>query len=1298
MKPLLLNRALGVLFFFLAGMTVRATQTDNHGIHALPVPGKVTIDGKLDDWDLSGQVFMCYDIEALKDIYSARVAAMYDADNLYLAIHWADLNPMCNSHDPHYQANKGWAGDCVQFRIKTDRISNVDCWYYAAKKEPTIQIGYGRDLTHPSGGGVKQLFQTDGWKLTEGAEEAFVKDADGKGYVQEIKLPWKLITLNKTYQAGDSFNMGVELLWGPGDWPVHRYADNMADGFTSREFFFTNVPAWGPLYLEPKGRLELPEPAYASALTAGTKPPQGPVEIAYELPGDAQVTLAIDDMSGKRIRNLVAAQPRKAGRVTEHWDGRDDNGQAVPAGQYRYKAIYHHGIHTKYVMSFANPGNPSWGTSDGRGAFYADHTAPVAVASAGDYVGLGCPIGEAGNPLIGCDLNGQRLWGQANRTFVVGGRMSLATDGKILWVSQDQTGTIYRVEAATGFYSPWNQTSTDASGSTFRVLDLPVYDAGKKTMQESLDTPDLTAIAVNDSLLAVCLYKDDTIKLLDKDTGEVKYALKVPQPMTAVFDTDQGLVALSGGQLVRVGLDGKITPFTDTAYPDGYGLAIDAKRNIYLSVRGADQNVKVFTPDGKPLREIGKLGGRPLEGKFDDAGMRNPAQIAVDRTGRLWVTEETKNPKRTSIWDTTSGELVKDLIGTTSYAGAGALDPFDPTTAFSDDTVYQLDWDKGAYWPLWSLGQKNGLDDLFPPHVDSLTNRVTQHDGATYVYTGGAGDEGSFQRCSVYRDGVWRSAAVVGIVPKKGARGMADIIASPLFAGHTGDLFSWIDQNGDGQVQESELTFFQPTYNGQPLVLRGDYWGQLPDDKGTLIYGEASGQLLVKFPVTSYLPDGAPAYDITNPVVIPLTGKLTFGEGMILGGKDGRTYVNQDPLTAFDKDGKPLFTYPNPFLSVHGSHNATSARAGLLIGPSSFYGVADMGGDTGEVFYLNGNLGENFLFTWDGLFIQSLFKDCRGGFTAPDHAVRGESFDGDTAGGESFGGNFVRTTDGKTYLVDGGTDARILEITGLDQIQRLAGTFTYTPEQYAAAQQMGQAPPVDNMPKTYVIPKSLAPVMIDGKPDEWLELNNDMKPLIEVQESVDVRFGRVAARYDDKNLYLAYRVFAPQNKMRNAGQDFQQLFKTGDVLDLMLGPDPQNKDGSGNLRLIFSVMGGKPVAVLYEKRVPGGSEKDRVPFSSPWRTIFFDRVTQPAGVKVAVGPYPGGRGYFVEAAIPWSRLGVTPASGLKLKADFGILAADTGGTITVSRKYWSNKSTGLVNDVPGEADLAPDRWGEVTLQ
>ena len=75
--------------------------------------------------------------------------------------------------------------------------------------------------------------------------------------------------------------------------------------------------------------------------------------------------------------------------------------------------------------------------------------------------------------------------------------------------------------------------------------------------------------------------------------------------------------------------------------------------------------------------------------------MRNPGQIAIDSKGFLWVPEENKNPKRTSVWRWT-GKFVKDFVGTTGYAGAGAINPDDPTMAFSDDTVYKIDLAKGT--------------------------------------------------------------------------------------------------------------------------------------------------------------------------------------------------------------------------------------------------------------------------------------------------------------------------------------------------------------------------------------------------------------------------------------------------------------------------------------------------------------------------------------------------------------------------------------------------------------------------
>jgi len=1281
---------------------LEAIQTDTRGAHAVPAPGSVAIDGKLDDWDLSGRFLQCYDVETLRDVYSGEVAFMYDADNLYVAIHWKDATPMGNCHNPRYQADKGWAGDSVQLRFKTDRICHVTAWYYAAGDEPAIQIEYGKNLNEPFGGGSKVLLKTAGHALSEGAEMAFAKDADGKGYVQEIKLPWALLADQWRPQADETFRCGVELLWGEADWPVHRYADNLDENANDREFFFTAHRAWGAVRIEPKGKLKLPEPLWMRQV-AGEEA-VGPELISYALPKDAKVTIAIDDLSGRRVRNLFAALPRKAGRHAERWDGLDDNGVPVPPGDYRWKGIYHDGIHVSWEMSFASPGNPPWDTSDGRGAFYGDHSAPQGAAAAGDYAALACPIGEAGKHLIGLDLEGQRLWGLAQRSGLNSNyRISLASDGKTLWVSSDGSESVYRVDMAAGKYSPWKAVAKDENGKEYSVLDLKVSDYPHPKERRGDDASiNVTCIAQREGVLAVCLALENKIRLLDAETGEERSSVSVERPAASAFAPDGGLFVLSGGAVMKVGKDGKAVRFSADQWPAAFGLAVGPDGAVYVSVRDPDHNVKVLGADGRALREIGKRGGRPSAGPFDDRAMRNPGQLAIDSKGRLWVPEETCNPKRTSVWSTSDGAFVRDFVGTTSYAGAGAFNPADPSMAFSDNTGYALDLKSGTSRPVYSFGKSGSPDEVFFPGFDSHV-RVLAFGGTTYLFATYAGDAGNEVRVIALKDGRWRSVAQVGVVCDRKRRmdGDNEKYRHPVFEGHDREAYAWADANGDGCVQSGEMRFWAPTVDGAPVDVRWYYWGVLPDNRGRITYryeprehGGQTGGGLLRYAIGGFNACGAPVYEIDKPVVQKI--EIAGGEGMVAGGLDGNVYFNASPLTGVDKDGRVLFTYPSRHVSVHGSHTAGSAKPGFLIGPSSVLGVADVGGEAGEVFDLNGNLGENYLFTSDGLWIQSLFKDCRGGFEVLGRAVRGMSMDAATAGGESFGGYFCKAADGKTRLVIGGTDARVLTVEGLDAIRRLSGSFTYTPAAFEQAEKAVKARVAQTAKKrTCVVSKVAAPPALDGKGTGFANLFDEEKPVAaEIKESWQ-RFLRVALCHDGENLCAAWRVYAPSGAIRNAGQEYRTLFKTGDCVDLMLGPEKSEK-GEGNLRLLISAMGGKPVAVLYRKTVPGTPEKERVPFSSPWRTIAFDRVTREETVRVTVSPAPGG--YLVEAAVPWKLLGVEPKPGLRLRGDFGVLAADAGGTVTVSRRYWSNGSTGLVNDVPGEADLAPEAWGDWVLQ
>lgn len=1339
------------LFAGAAASSALAIQTDNQGLHAVPVPRQVAVDGDLADWDLSGQVLMCYDVEALIDVHSAKVAAMYDADNLYVSIHWKDKTPLGNSHDPLYQAAKGWAGDCVQLRIKSaDRMSHITAWYYGPKDEPAMDITYGIGLQKPFGGERMMILRKDGWKMDQGVEMAFKKDADGGGYVQEIKLPWKLVSTKAQYAAGDKLQMGVELLWGEADWPVHRYADNVLEGASGREFFFTNHPAWGNLFLEPKGNLKLPVPQWQKEL-AGEQA-SGPVDIAYELAKDSRVTLAIDDAKGNRIRNLVAAANRKAGKNVEKWDGLDDNGLPAAPGQYTFRAISHDGIKLNYVMMFGSPGNPGWDNGTGTGAFYGDHMPPMASAAAGKFVALGCPMGEAGKHLIGVDLNGQRVWGLPNRQAFDGGEMVLATDGTTLWVGNNGNDvTIYRVTLAKGKYSPWKRKAKDAEGRDYEVLDLPVGslpgrvpDESDPKKQKTKRAPfNMSALALGKDGLAVALKRENKIQILDPETGDIRREIAVTEPVAMVYGKDDNLVVLTEGKLVKLDADGKQTPFTPAAanatYPDGYGLAVDADGNIYLSDRGADMNVKVFSPGGELVKEIGQKGGRTTNGPYNADAMQKPGRISVDSTGKLWVPEATTNPKRTSVWDTTTGKLVKDLVGTTGYAGSGSINPADPTMAFSENTVFRINLATGEWKPVYSVGKTRHHDEIFKAVVGSRV-QIINRDGTIYVYSG----DHTVTVCTMLRDGKWVPAAAFGKVAKKVQNEHGTNFDHPLLDEHEDEMFSWADKNGDALVQADELLF-------SPEKFQTGYWGIRPGLDGSLAMlrtvlppkvdkkaaapakakdKEAAaagtpppapepapakkGPELLRIPVASYTACGAPVWDITKPEIVEIQDKdlKITNTAMTRGGSDSVVYINANPLLAMDsKTGKILGRYPSNVVSVHGSHKAASSRPGYLIGPNSIIGTIDMGQGIGEVFSMNGNLGEHFLFTRDGLWIQSLFKDTRGSFEVPEQAVRGMSMDATTAGGESFGGYFFRAPDGKVYVVIGGTDARVLEVSGLDKIKRFDGTFTYTAQQYADAQAQALAKASEaTKAKSYTVAKTAAPLpALDPKSKDkeipaWPELTaeGDAVPanVAAIEDGPTKRFGRAAARWDDQNLYVAWRVNNGA-RPRNAGQDWRLFFKTGDVVDIMIGAEDEKaaKKGEGT-RVVIAFAGDKqePQAVVNQKFATGGAprKEEAFEFTSPWRSIAFQRVAQ--APEVAVSMRKLGGGYVIQAAIPWKLLGLTPRPGMKLRGDFGILGADAAGINTVSRNYWSNKNTNLVNDIPGEGDITPMLWGTWTLE
>ena len=88
----------------------------------------------------------------------------------------------------------------------------------------------------------------------------------------------------------------------------------------------------------------------------------------------------------------------------------------------------------------------------------------------------------------------------------------------------------------------------------------------------------------------------------------------------------------------------------------------------------------------------------------------------------------------------------------------------------------------------------------------------------------------------------------------------------------------------------------------------------------------------------------------------------------------------------------------------------------------------------------------------------------------------------------------------------------------------------------------------------------------------------------------------------------------------------------------------------------------------------------------------FDRVELFSEAQIAVKTED--QGYWLEAAVPLLRIGLSPTPDLVIRGDAGFISSDAQGTMNVARTYWSNQVTHLTSDEPSEAWLYPGTWGE----
>lgn len=967
---------------------------------------------------------------------------------------------------------------------------------------------------------------------------------------------------------------------------------------------------------------------------------------------------------------------------------------------YRWKGLVRDSLHVEYALSFNNPGQPPWENSARTGAWLSDHTNPTAVVVEGERVFVTSPATEAGWAPIALDPEGRVLWGSKTAGIAA------AVDDGILYCVFDLGAhtlrkepdksapaniTVTRLDATTGRYAPFDNPALPAGGMS---ADVATYAAPANNVYD-LDTDILNVqgAAARNGQLCISLRRDNAIRVVDGKTSRVIKDIPLAAPAGLAFRADGGLLAVSNNCVVAVDMetgkatplivDGLIKPRQICAAPDGTLLVSD----------WASMNVKRFSSDGQRLlNTIGRYGGRPLMGEWRAlrGGLHRPWGVAVDSRNQVWIAEDWDSPRRLSVW-TLDGAIEREFIGPGNYSGGGLLDPADRTRGYYHNMEFRLDYQTAGWELARVVSGQFGPESLAMTVGTGHPNRILHRDGKTYLVGGGQPAESPRWNIAIRRaDGIFQPSAAAGLVGRLAAKGPS------VFRGKDATLrFSWSDGNNDGLVQADEVRFAscQP---GRKPERWGPYWGSAINDDLSLVVPATTdpsadgGWAIWRFPVAAWTSCGAPTYDVAAPEIqVPAVdggGGITAVTSL----SDGAVVINKQPVVAYDGKGRRIWSYPNPDLVPY---DAGPLRPGKLIGPQAFLGRADYGGSIGEVFMLNGYNGSRFLMTADGSWIGHVGNDYRNGpENMPDAEPEpGYAMDNVSFGGEAFNGTFGRTADGRCYTTSGHTDARVVEVKGLESIHRISGVVGVTPELRAAAREHleGLVATTTNMPDL-TIARGAAPT-IDGVLEDW-----DLTKGVTWETGIGRR-ATAGLRHDGKKLYLVWKV-DDTSPMANAGTDHMLLFKTGDCVDLWLGTDRDAAPGrvtpvAGEIRLLFSVMDGRPVAVLYRAVVPG--TKTPLEFRSPANVTKIDRVEKLPDAEIAIARDV--TGYSLEAAVPLTTLGLTAAAA-ELRGDIGVILSDAAGSRTSQRSYYYNKATNVVMDIPDESAFHVGRWEKVVME
>ncbi|HEY3330450.1 MAG TPA: FlgD immunoglobulin-like domain containing protein [Capsulimonadaceae bacterium] len=1292
----------------------RAADLTNGLMYAVPaVTGGPAIDGNLKDWDLSGAEPVWISAQTADKLHG-NVAVMYDSKFLYVS---ARISlPGRTVSNPNNPVDAFWSGDSLEFRIaadpalpapldgsaqskSSDRVGHITIWKNSVTNADYMAIGYGVRLDK-------------GLAINPAASKVVITQQPN-AYTIEARIPWDALHVPggaNPFPAGGRMTAVWGINWGQDGKTAALYRTNPGD------FAFSHAETWGQVEFSPKGHLSARHKTMAEALAKPATKPIG-VPITVNVPKSGKVTVNIFGARGEVLRELTAGTVHAKGPLTVYWDGHDQWGFPVSAGNYRWGAYISPGLKAQYRGVFGKSGTPPFQTADGRGGWIGDHSelSDVAADSTGYYAM--CPVAEAEKSIIKLGYDDKTIW---RRTPFVGNGWgplyAMATNGKYLFASFGvKAPKLVRLDAVTGQTLVFKELGdnitlapiSDASGATVRSTSSPLE------LQ-----PETSGLAASQTEVYAPVFSANIIQVLDAESGKPTRTLTCASPRGVTLDAHGNLYAVSFAEngvskIVRFdGGHGDAKVVISSGLIDPWHVALDNAGRYFVTQAGASQQVAVFNSAGALTGHIGKLGGRTWAGTYRTDALRNPSGVAVDTQGRL-IVAESAIPRVISRYTTTPVKLEKQWFGSGAYWNADIPDPDDPLLAYYpfEPTGFAqariTAWDKtGVPTASWDL-ERAGYD-AFPDIYDRIASPEVKYlsNGRKYIYSD-----------SRHGIAIFKGDQILPV----GRAGVHSTWDKDNKTGHS-YVTLWSDTNGNHKIDVGEESNID-SIGGQPLpnfidttasmwvadngdlylTTHGNKILRIPvsriDANGTISWTAAKAAWCVSPVIASgldFVPGGwrlgllgvrvdskGSLYTCYNSTVASLTDKLAASiaqkypevprsdwqvwatpelakanhEGL---GHSGET--NAVKFAKFDATGKLLWV---------AGRKATAAAA-----PGEMYHFWNLAGMVGEKYVAGGSeWGQMYLYTHDGFYVDALFNNP--GLAPPPGPY---TFGGETSGGRiqyfKKRGQVWAYCTGMAYLVQ-----------GFDKTGSVAGE-----------QRVWGTVKLDHAYDTSVsvaeTPRTLTIVPYSG-PSTWTTA-----PVSALSRN-GTALASAQVAYDATSLYARIHVADP-SPLQNGAENETLAFKGGDAVGIDLGLiGERNTPAAGDIRVLAARIGG--VDRLISMKPVSDVKRPQDYFTPAAGRKHFDYVGDITGGRVVFVTDKDGKGYTADVTIPRSSLGIDIVSGKSVKADIEVLLSGQGGRglQATSRNYLftpSRSETTMTDDIPTESWLYPQYWGIASVK